>query len=165
MTKLFKVVFLLFVCAVLFSCETTNISLNTYRRGNNFYIENANIEGTRAGSENIVINNITFFAIDYNILALTDKNTTPKLLWSGNVPMRTKITLELAKELLKLNDSLANYKYLCVQFPNGSLKKCSSYSNCNDIYIDIEQYGVETNIELNKIDESTFEELEQSFGK
>ena len=103
--------------------------------------------------------------IKYNILGLTENGTSPKQLWNGTVAMRTNTTLDISKELSKTGDSLANYKYLCIQFPEGTLKKCSSYSENHDVCIDIEQYGVEPNKDLNQIDDDLFEELEKSFNQ
>jgi hypothetical protein len=164
MSKKYKILFL-FIFTIIFTSCTSIQNLKSYKRGNDFYIENLDSEGNTVGIDNIVINNVTFFPIKYNILGLTEKGTSPKQLWNGTVAMRTNTTLDISKELSKTGDSLANYKYLCIQFPEGTLKKCSSYSENHDVCIDIEQYGVEPNKDLNQIDDDLFEELEKSFNQ
>ena len=156
--------FCIFLLTVLFvSCQSIK-SLNSYRKGNSFYIQNIDSDGNIVGIDNIVINNITFFQIDFSIFGLKDINDEPKELCSSTVQMREKLTLNISKKLAEKNDSLANYKYLCVQFPKGTLKKCSAYSESDDVYIEIEQYGIEQNEMQNQIDENLFEELEKSFN-
>ncbi len=164
MRKVFILVSSLFILFFIISC-TSITNLKSYRKGNDFYVENIDSEGNTVGIDNIVIDNFTFFAIKYSILGITEKDSVPKQIWYGTVPMRTKTTLDVSKELSKVGDSLANYKYLCVQFPEGTLKKCSSYSENHDVCIEIEQYGVEPNNDLNQIDEDLFEELEKSFNQ
>ena len=160
----YKIFSLCIISCIITGCTSIQ-NLKSYKRGNDFYIENLDSAGNTVGIDNIVINNITFFSIRYNILGLTEKDTVPKHLWNGTVVMRTKTTLDVNKELSKVGDSLANYKYLCIQFPEGTLKKCSSYSENHDICIEIEQYGVEPNKDFNQIDDDLFEELEKSFNQ
>ncbi len=164
MRKIHIFVLSLFSLFFIISC-TSITNLQSLRKGNNFYVENIDTEGNSVGIDNIVIDNITFFSIKYIVLGITEKGSTPKQIWYGTVPMRTKTTLDVSKELSKAGDSLANYKYLCVQFPEGTLKKCSSYSENSDICIEIEQYEIESNKELNQIDDDLFEELERSFNQ
>ncbi len=164
MKKAVRIITIFLITIIFISCQSIQ-SLNSYRRGNSFYIQNTDSEGNIVGIDNIVINNITFFQLDFAIFGLKDINSNPKELCSSSVQMREKVTLNISKKLSEKNDSLANYKYLCVQIPKGTLKKCSAYSVKNDVCIDIEQYGIEQNDIQNQIDEKLFEELEKSFNQ
>lgn len=164
MGKAIRIVVVLLLCILFISCQSLKM-LNSYRRGNSFYIENIDLDGNVVGIDNIVINNITFFSIGFTIYGLKDTASEPKQICKTTIPMRTKNTLNVERKLSEINDSLANYKYLCIQFSNGILKKGTAYSENNDVCIDIEQFGIEKNEEQNKIDENLFNELEQSFSK
>ncbi len=164
MQKMYKISILCLILLFITSCTTIR-QLKSYRKGNDFYIENIDSEGNIIGNENIIINNITFFSINYIILGITENNTTPKQLWSGTIAMRSKDTLNVRRELFKTGESLNNYKYLYVHFPEGTLKKCSSYCEDDDIYIEIEQYGIEPNVNLNQINEELLQELEIIFNQ
>lgn len=147
-----------FLCLFLFeSCQSSRV-INSYRKGNNYYIENIDTDGNIIGIDNIVINNCTFFSIDFIIYGLNDLSSKPKLICSKNVQMRTNLKIFLYEDI-------SNYKYILVKFPNGTLKKCTSFVENNDMYIEIEQYGIEKNEEQNRIDEDLLEEVESVFSK
>ena len=84
MSKKYKIFFLCIFTIIFTSCTSIQ-NLKSYKRGNDFYIENLDSEGNTVGIDNIVINNVTFFTIKYNILGLTEKGTSPKQLWNGKI--------------------------------------------------------------------------------
>ena len=164
MKKIVKIFLLSIYVILIASCQSVR-PLNSYRKGNSFYIQNIDSEGNVVGIDNFAITNITFLQIDFTVFGINDINSAPKELYSGRVHMREKSVFDISKKLSENNDSLANYKYLCVQFPKGTLRKGRAYSEHNDVCIEIEQYGMEQNEIPNQIDENLFQELDRSFNQ
>ncbi len=164
MKKVNSVLFLLLIFFIFLGCASIPVFLKTYKKGNAFYIENIDDQGKVIGLDNIVINNITFFTIKYEVLGINDLQSMPKVLDEGNVSGRDEKKIYMNNYFSNSKDSLSNYKYICIRFPEGSFKKGSAYCDDDDVFIDIEQYGEDKDKSEFFINEELFIELEKAFN-
>ena len=165
MDKKIFVFFLSIFIVTFIGCVSTPVMLNTYKKGSVFYIENIDKQGNIIGLDNIVINNITFFTIKYEVLGINDLKSNSKIICEGTVSGRDDEKIYMNNFFSNTRDPLSNYKYICIRFPEGTLKKCSAYCDDDDVFIDIEQFGGEKNTDIYSIDEDLFIELEKAFDK
>jgi len=154
----------LFVFVFLFvSCSSVQIAiLRSERVGNTVYIENSDDEGNIIGIDNLIINNITFFPIDFIIYGIKNIDDTSSEIYKSKVNFRSQELLTLSEDI---KNTINQYKYFCIQFSQGTLKKCSAYIEDRNLIIDIEQFGIEPCDDKNEIDPKVFIDLEKKFNQ